>query len=554
MAVRSMVEVDVNDDRFKEFLALFDKYTKTLDKQPAAWKKVGNAIGGVTDELEEQAKATNATAANIDEAAKSEKHLNTEAKAANREFSALAKHTQNIAGSLKDGALWLLKWSAIGGIGAGLLGAGSLFGLGGLAQRTSGIRRESMGIGVDTGTLRALRTNYGSAVDVDSMLGKINEARNDVSQRWLFSANGISPGDLRNKSNAELLQQLVPNLRDRMLRSNGNAANMPGLTGFADVDTLTRLGKMSGAEIAGMSAGVDRDRSAMGVRDETDKAWQDFQKQLTRAGETIETVLIRGLVPLTGPLSQLSATIATTLKDFLGNPNMGRWIEEFGRGIESAAKYIGSGDLQKDLQSFGTSIRDISASIKTFTDWFNGERAPWREKAVNATADFMEWLSPVDKYPNQQQAAPTLSSLEASRGLPAGLLDRMYLRESSRGANVPQPLFGYTTDAPAGPFQQAGAFAKDYKIKDRYDFNDASRGAADGLADYRRRYNGDIIKAVAAYNAGPGRIDDLVEKYGDKWRMHLPAETDQYLKATIEINNATGGNAVVNANQAGRQN
>lgn len=49
------------------------------------------------------------------------------------------------------------------------------------------------------------------------------------------------------------------------------------------------------------------------------------------------------------------------------------------------------------------------------------------------------------------------------------------------------------------------------------------------LSELLQRYDGDVAKAVAAYNAGPGRVEAAVKAGGD-WTAHLPAETQDYVR------------------------
>ena len=59
--------------------------------------------------------------------------------------------------------------------------------------------------------------------------------------------------------------------------------------------------------------------------------------------------------------------------------------------------------------------------------------------------------------------------------------------------------------------------------------------AANLLASSYLSYGGDIAKALAAYNAGPGGVQRAVEQGGREWRKYLPAETRKYLDTILGV-------------------
>ena len=59
--------------------------------------------------------------------------------------------------------------------------------------------------------------------------------------------------------------------------------------------------------------------------------------------------------------------------------------------------------------------------------------------------------------------------------------------------------------------------------------DDLARVGREYRAKMQSRYRGDLPLMWAAYNAGPGRVDDLVKKYGKDWLRYAPAETQQYV-------------------------
>lgn len=109
------------------------------------------------------------------------------------------------------------------------------------------------------------------------------------------------------------------------------------------------------------------------------------------------------------------------------------------------------------------------------------------------------------------------SALEKQYGLPAGLLDSMWLQESGRGKNM------ISGAGATGHFQFMPQTAKAYGMSraDTFDLNKSSESAARMMANLLRHYKGDLNKALAGYNFGTGNVDS-----GKAW----PTETQNYTR------------------------
>lgn len=62
---------------------------------------------------------------------------------------------------------------------------------------------------------------------------------------------------------------------------------------------------------------------------------------------------------------------------------------------------------------------------------------------------------------------------------------------------------------------------------------DMNRLGREYRAAMQQRYGGDPAKMWAAYNAGPGRVDEALAKYGPNWLSGLPAETQSYVQRNM---------------------
>ena len=83
-----------------------------------------------------------------------------------------------------------------------------------------------------------------------------------------------------------------------------------------------------------------------------------------------------------------------------------------------------------------------------------------------------------------------------------------------------------------GVFQLMPATAAQYGVVDRTDPAQNIEAGVRHLSYLLGRY-GDPRLALAAYNWGEGNLDRALERYGDSWYSHAPAETQNFVPAIL---------------------
>ena len=66
-----------------------------------------------------------------------------------------------------------------------------------------------------------------------------------------------------------------------------------------------------------------------------------------------------------------------------------------------------------------------------------------------------------------------------------------------------------------------------------FDPEDAIHFQADFMGWLIGMFKGNVRQAVAAYNAGPGRVTRLIQEKGTQWEKALPDETIDYLRKIL---------------------
>lgn len=394
MVAKSIVDIDVNDDKFVSFMEKFKEYQAALEELPEAWRGLAH---GATDATKETAKAKTegdllakafsegASAIlsinsglerltdSLDRANKSQEDFNKKTRSSKGFLSDATKDAKSLAGHIRDATTSLLSWSGIVGLFTGVLGVGGLFGLNRLAATTGSQRFTSLGIGTSIGALDSTAINYQKALgNPTGTLGAIRDSQMDLSRRWTFQAMGINNPD---QDPAKLLPQMIRNARDIFVKNGSTlqGANAYGLTNFFSLDDLNRFKNMSDDEIDAMERRAQKDAKLLQITDQQARQWQDFNVQLDYSSQSIRNAFVRGLGPLTPQLSKLSDALAGAIDTVLQSPELGKWIDGLASGIERFGNYLASPEFTKDVDSFMAGIEKLGTLIGKVYDWVVGK-------------------------------------------------------------------------------------------------------------------------------------------------------------------------------------
>lgn len=394
MVAKSIVEIDVQDEKFLSFLEKFSEYKKALEDLPEQWRGAAQGIGESAKETERVRNGTEAVTkafndgvasiasindgldrlnGNLEKANKSQSQLNKKSSGARKFLNQASKDAKSLAGHIKDATTSLLSWGAVLGLFSGLAGAGGLWGINRLAGNVSAQRFTALGLGTTAGGLSSSAINYQKALgNPTGTLGAIRDTQMDLGKRWMFNAMGINNP---NQDPAKLLPEMIRSARDIFVRngSTQQGAEAYGLTNFFTLDDLNRFKNMSDAEIDAMAKQAQKDTQRLQLTDQQLKQWQDFNVQLDRSSASISNTFIRGLAPLTPELTKLSDAFSGAIDTVLKSPELGKWIEGLSSGIRKFSEYLVSPDFKTDVKDFMDGVEKLGHVIKKVIGWISGD-------------------------------------------------------------------------------------------------------------------------------------------------------------------------------------
>lgn len=547
MAVKSVIDIDVDDAKFQRFNEIFKRYKTALEETKGTWGEIAKGQEELAERTQRIVAATLAANEAAKEGAEEEDHKVERLEKSERLWVSIHRSSAGVAKSILDIGAGIIKWG--GALAGGLLG-GSLWGLDRMAESTSDNRRRAMGLGTNIGEMRSFDINFQRAVD-PNFLDKVNEMRNDPSKAWSLATMGVRSGGDTTQTAVELLKAMY---------NKAHTTNMP----LGMLDTITGLGvgtqawqrlkTMQPQEFQQLLGQYQKGVGAMEPGERNAKAWTDFVTQLETAGESIKNVFVKGLAPLAPSLTKLSDAIVHLVQHAFpasGDGPIQKGIDKLSTELDKFAKYIGSDKFLTDVDRFVSGTGQLADAIDAIVDAVHHPGKAFLSYQQHMIDKQMGWvkdaLTGAMTWVTNGVAGAQLGMVDSAAGLPKGTADFLWGKESGRSFNPRD-----NGDA-QGPFQikksmQGGA--------DPYSFADSAERADWLVKDEMNRHpDFDIQKAIAAYHFGDTLFAQAL-KGGKNW-MDTPVnvgggktETARgYLAGLhITVQDKTGGQTEVIVN------
>ncbi|HGF4015947.1 transglycosylase SLT domain-containing protein [Burkholderia cenocepacia] len=577
MANKPIINIDVNADQFKAFYELYEQFEARVGSMPKEWQQIDTS-------MRRNAATAKSLASGIQSSTEAQRQFNIMAREGLHTMSKMAKEASNVGKAVFDIGKWLLKIGAIGGGIAGLGGILGAISLRDLAHSAVTEQRGARGVGLTPGQYKAFGMDFGRFLD-PSILSHVADAQNSYQGRvWLGLATGLGAQSVANQGPDQLAMRLATRAHDWWTKtpSSQRTAENLAAAGFTQsgltLEDVRRLGNTPMSELQSARAQYGRDQRSLNVSNGTTQAWYEFDRQITLAGRALETSLTNRLVELAPSLRAFVTTLTKDADQLINDIFTPKNLKAVADGISGLTTYLGSATFQQDMKDFAGLIGLIANAIRKAAR-FLGIDTSSSSNAEVGNFDFgsgaNDWstggISSTDKALGYTRHALTmpgdpagyLASIEKQRGLPPGTLSRMWQVESKSGKNLVGPLLK-NGDQAIGDFQFTSGTWNDWgNGGDRFNFKDQAGASGRYMQSLMRKYGGDIRKALAAYNWGPGNLDKDIAKNGGQWDSHLPAETRNYIaqiagevakrsamKLTVDVRNNTSARVAVQANAA----
>ncbi len=384
MAVKSIIDIEINDAAFKAFKNLFDKYKKDLDKLPSVWQKTTDAIDGTTDKADSLLHAVEAQTNILNKQLITQIKISEEMKKTDRNMVSISNNSGRALKNIQGITFSMLKWGAITGALTttfGLLsGATGFFGLDALARGASQTRQQAGALGLNPNELQAVQTVYRRFSGSSALLGKISQAQVDYGEQWRLRNLGISQEDIEGKTSAQLMPQVIAALhaRSQQALKQGTGAFTAQAEGYGwaelvgGIPNLRELAGHSAAEIEAANRALPGTLEKLALGKDTISRWEDFIQSLETATSEITNKFVVALQGLAKPLGHITTAFADLLVKVFESKGFRDGLETFATWLENLARNMEKPEFKESVDKFINTVTTLTSKFLSLLDWLAG--------------------------------------------------------------------------------------------------------------------------------------------------------------------------------------
>jgi hypothetical protein len=384
VAIKSVVDIDLNEEKFKRFTDQYSKYQEALKSQPGEWKDAEKAAGGADDVVVKILAAFMAMGSFHESLREEDEKDNKVLKQKLSLWEKIQKESLNTMHHVEDTAKWFLKW---GSIGFGLSLAG-LFGLRSVAEDVSEQRNQALGLDVGIGSPAAFARHQGRYFsNPEQVLEGAFTARSNVASPayQAIASLGINPHQSTVAVANQLLLKIQAMAKAMPQQQVGNLLlEYPGLSQFGiGLQDLERLRGISTGELKGQIAAYAPDVRAAGLTGRQGLAYANFLSSINATFAGMKKAVESDLVPLLGPIERIAKALGSAVSQFLRSKFVVTALNDIATEIEKFANEVSGkkfsdsiGRLESFVQTIDSLGTDISNAAKPFT-WSFGHVGNW---------------------------------------------------------------------------------------------------------------------------------------------------------------------------------
>jgi hypothetical protein len=389
MAYKPIIDIDINDQQFREFYELYQQFQGDVGELPEEWKKVNEAalsvhqaLSGAAGVIAESMVSASSHAKELTrhlvEASEAQKQFRETTGQGEGELKKMKKEAKELADTLFGIGKFLFKLDAMALLGT----VGGLFGLDKLAARATLNQHSARGLGMTTGEYRAFHTDLGRFAD-EGLLDNVANAKSDMTKQvYLRNATGLPQERLDDMNPGAITAQLVLKAHDWWASTPENQHNAQFLqaTGFPQVgltlDDIRRAGMSDREEILRGINQYTSDSRTLNVNDrDTDKLYS-FYRDLELAGQTLETDFTKRLAELGPNLGGLITTLEKDAEILINDIFSPENMKAMESGMDTLTNFLGSQEFREDVKSLVEGIETIAKAIVAATKLLTPDSAP----------------------------------------------------------------------------------------------------------------------------------------------------------------------------------